>query len=262
MLRILAVLCVILGLSLSSAQAAPKDAGIPDGYSCAPDRCNKCNFKTIGVGSLVKSIEDGGCTEVGCAGSPEITALYNQCSKDWRYSKSIRFDEFSAAENSCVNALRNHVYWEDTYPRKAYDRHYAFAQCIEDNGGHKASPQCQNGWKDYMPTDQGIVLKHAQDSKDDAYQLCNGYFDGLEEQFGFSKNEMNVLARYMLSRQFPAFETHQSETMVRGQKMKDVEILKQIFTTLQDSKLVNLRMPVTPATVDGFMQAYREKIAP
>jgi hypothetical protein len=262
---------VVLHAPFAFAEDLPQVT--PNAYTCAPDHCNICRFTVVGIAPLITSLPTGGCTEVGCSlrpGAPEtpvIEALYQKCAKDWRYSKDIRFDELSDDENACVNGVRNHNYWEKDYRREEFDNTYAHAQCLkhhhridEKRYSKRVAALCQEGWKDFMLSEEEIARRHAELSAAYAYHSCKNYLKDLEGAFGFSASEMSVLARYIASRRFPSFENHQPETIVSGKKQKDVDILKNIFENLLAKKWVNHALVVTPLMVDTFMRDYKEKI--
>lgn len=260
------ILSLFLAFLILTPAALAKDdkVVIPDSYTCTPDHCNRCDFSVIGFPPVTMSVFDGKCTEAGCSGStPDIDALYQKCSKDWRYSKNLQFDEFSYAENACVNGLRNLNYWDQSFNKKSFGRSAAFAKCLEHH--HKSSEQryskrvsdlCQDGWKDFSISKEAIFKQHAERSAAFAYRSCDGYFEKLETEFGLSKNELNVLAEYIESRRFPALGKHRKQSMVRGDKIEDVEILKHIFTLLAQKKWVNTALVVTPEMVEQFERDY------
>lgn len=255
-----------LALAMSQASSLKAKDSTPDTYLCKPDMCNTCGYKVRSLLTHTASVADGGCTEMGCASSPEIAALFKQCAQDWRYSKHISFKAFSPQENQCVNAVRNHNFWEDSYPRQPFDKSYAFAQCLEHHHriyekrySQRVSDICQNEWKDFVPSEEVIFLKNAERSAAIAHQQCAGYFEMLEKELGFASKELDVLARYLVSRQFPA-AAHSPRVMVSGKQVSSADILKNIFDTLNKKQWVNHNMVVTPAAVATFMQ--QDKDAP
>lgn len=115
----------------------------------------------------------------------------------------------------------------------------------------RVSDICQDGWKKHMLLEKDIFLKHAENSARDAYQKCDGYFEQIGEQYGFSKNEMMVLAKYIHSRHLP--RSHQ-KSIVRGEEIQDLDILKTVLDVLQAHKGINHALTVTPALYDQFQK--------
>ena len=256
---------LILIFTVSPVIAKEYPRVTPNFYTCAPDMCNSCTFQLSGITyPLIFTVPDVACTELGCASTPEIDALYRKCSRDWRYSKNIRFKDLSNMENACVNGVRNHNYWDESFPRETYDKNYAFAQCLEahhrlyeERYSKRVSDLCQDGWQDYVPSEHEIFFKHAEESAFYAHYMCTGYFESLEREFGLSRNELGVLARYISSRQFPYFDGRTPQTLVSGKKINDIDILDNIFTLLEERKWVNLKMVVMPSMVDAFREDYQ-----
>ena len=253
-----------------STVAQAKDYNLihPESYTCAPDSCNSCEFKLFGLGSFKKSTPHSGCTQLGCGSSTEIETLFKKCSNDWRFSKNIRYDSLSNAENKCINGVRNYNYWEDAYQRKDYGKTYAFHQCLENNlrpfeerYPRRVSDLCQERWKNFMLPEDEVDLKHAEQSAAYAYDQCNGYFVRNLKDYGFSTNEHDILAQYIASRQFPhvkgvGLANWTQTTVVRGEKLRDVDILKNILEVLNKDKLINHHMVITPQMYDNFMEQY------
>jgi hypothetical protein len=261
-------LIFVLLVFSSTVQAKEYNLILPDSFTCKPDQCNSCEFKLVGFGSFKKPMPHMGCTELGCVSSPEIDALYKKCSNDWRYSKNISYSQLSHAENKCINGVRNYNYWEDTYKRKDYGKNHAFHQCLEsklrpleERYPKRVSDLCQEGWTDFILSDEEVERKHAEQSAAYAYSQCKGYFDNNLGEYGFSENEYNVLAQYIGSRRFPAVKgvglsQWTKTTTVRGKELRDVDILKNIFEVLKKDKRINHHMVITPQMFDEFMEQY------
>lgn len=234
-------LFLILVLFAHTAHAKDYTLILPDSFSCAPDQCNSCEFKMIGFGPFKASMPHSGCTQLACGSSPDIDALFDQCSGDWRYSKNIRYNTLSALENQCVNGVRNHNYWEDTYQRKP------FGDLSEDEA----------------------ALRHSEQSAAYAYDICKGYFESTLKEFGFSEKEHQILAAYIASRQFPHVKGHKVKgseyaagwtqtSTIRGEKRKNADVLKTILDVLKTENRINHHMVITPQLYDRFMAEYKD----
>jgi hypothetical protein len=248
---------VVLLFFVTPVQAKEFKVIVPDTYSCSNDGCNSCTFT---VRKILPNLNQG-CTELGCIlqTTAKTKKLYKQCSKDWRYSKFIRYVEFTNAENLCVNGVRTNNYWEANYKRKNYGKNHAFSKCLkhysrpfEKKYSKRTSDICQDEWIKFVLTDSEIMLKHAEQSAGYAYKICNRYFENDLKKYGFSESEHMVLARYIATRKVSSIGT----TIVSGKEVKNIDVLKKIFNILRKDGFVNHSMVVTSQMVDEFMVKY------
>lgn len=202
---------------------------LPDFFICHPDPCNNCRFdlKQTREGGYTFSHQQGNCTQVGCSPTDETTEKYNKCMKNWALSDHIGFHSLTPLENACVNGVRN--------------RSLNFL-----------SPPSSN-----FPAPTSQKQNSAITSR--AYELCKNFFINLKKEFGFTDSEMKVLAKYLRSGQFPLFDTYVPTTLVRGEKKRDIDILRNIFVTLKETEHSSANGIITPQLREKFFLDYAQR---
>ena len=233
------------------------DSLLPDQYSCRPDMCNQCTYKINKIGPAF-TIDDQGCTEMGC-GMPEdlaeakaLQTAYDQCKADWRYSKDIRYDDQPIFVNACINGFKNKTYWEFTEIREN-SKHFAFAECLRENGGHTASDKCQEGYKDYFPDPKAVQEQHMRLALARGKKDCALFYKDMTQNQGFSDAKLTVFGKFLENRHLPH---SQALTKTDGKDAPWRDVQKEVFEFLKQNNRLQITSIVSPIIYDDFMRQY------
>jgi hypothetical protein len=256
-MRITLLIVIFLLISMAPIQADLRtgtglDPLLPDRYSCpAADGCNHCQYSVQKIGPLW-TVHAEGCTERGCmqqaAPQPNLT---KQCAANWLYADDLHYNALPAFTNLCINGYRRHNYSEQPKSIDFMSKNYAFAKCLQDNGGANAAGTCQDGYTSYMMTEPDAAARHRQIALELAMNACTHAYKNFLEQ-GFAEPALTALGLFIRTR----IVADRRQTIIIAGQTRLVRDVQKDMIDFSEKMGATQTGAITPQLIKSFATGY------